>query len=641
MPTGHVASLKSLPFELASQIAQGPGFAFGDPCGRFSFARRDSDGVVYRSDTLPLEYRVSMEQHAHAFAIAASVRNTSTQPITGIDSVEPLRLVFDVPELQWRHIYAGGGFTDSHYPPGPFRTGEWSHARERLRLQSHHRGYSSNVHLPILISLSSTDPDADGFFCALEWSGSWHITFEAENARQCRLVAGVPVHSMTLDAGEELALPRAHIGFFTGGADAGTNAVRRYLYEQICPCYAGERVVPRVSYDHWFGIGNDLNDTVLRRQADRAAELGVEMFVIDAGWFGDFPDGVGNWDRVDAGKFPDGLEPIGDYVRSKGMQLGLWFEPERAGPDSTLFRRHPGWFVRHDYGPDSPIQGYHLNLAIEEAQDCLIEMIGGTIERLQLKWSRWDYNIDPGVLWRERDPSHRLQFDYYRGLYRVLDTLMERHSDWMVEMCAGGGRRIDLGTMRRAHTFWMSDHTERASLCRCMQARANRFLPGHLLNSSVAVGASGADETFTATSVLSRMVGKLAFDGRIADLTVEQTELMALWVAQYKAIRHLVVRDFYQLLPQPQTVEDWDAVQFTSYDRSDVVVFVFAGNAAATRRIRLKALESGQAYEAVRMPDGTPLTSGGGELCSRGLEVSLGREEGALYRVSRVTVSTR
>ncbi|MBD3242573.1 MAG: hypothetical protein GF331_18430 [Chitinivibrionales bacterium] len=636
MSTGHIARLQSLPYGITDLIADSRGFCIGTTDCTFAVAEHSNDEWVYRCEQHPLEYRLRLRQLGDTFVINASLGNVGDSAVSGIDVMEPLRLVFNRPEQQWRHQYANGGFTDSHYPPGPYALNEWSCATERLRMESHHRGYSSNQHLPILMSLCSTDPGADGFFCALEWSGSWYITFEAENAQQSRVSAGIPVHNLELQPGESLELPNAHIGFFSGGPDGGTNALRRYLYEHVCPRYDGEPVLPRVSYDHWFGIANDLNDDILRRQADRAAAIGVEMFVVDAGWFpGGFPDGVGNWEQIDETRFPNGLEPIADYVRGKGMQFGLWFEPERAGLESHLYTKHPDWFVRHDYGQSSPIQGYHINMALTEVQDYFIDLIGGMIGRLGIKWTRWDYNIDPGVLWRLKDPSNKLQFAYYQGLYRVVDTLMARYPDWMVEMCAGGGRRVDLGTMRRAHTYWFSDHSERAPLCRFMQARANRFLPGHLLNSSVPVGCRGGDTEYDATTVLSRMLGKLAFDGRVADLTDEQTACMARWVRQFKAIRHLLVQDFYQLLPQPATVEDWDAVQFVSYDGDEAVLFVFAGNTAATRTLSLKGLTADSSYAVTLVPDGQTRVVSGAELMSQGVTVALEPFEGALLSATR------
>jgi alpha-galactosidase len=173
------------------------------------------------------------------------------------------------------------------------------------------------------------------------------------------------------------------------------------------------------------------------------------------------------------------------------MDFGLWFEPERATEGTHFHREHPEWFAPcNTWGQEGY---YHLNLAIREAQDYVIELVGGWIKRLDLRWSLWDYNFQPELFWNAVDPTLKVQFGYMEGLYRVLDTLMNEHPNWMLEQCAGGGKRTDIGIIKRAHTIWFSDQTFDQSMCRYMQARANRFLPGHLLNSSVAVQLAGGD----------------------------------------------------------------------------------------------------------------------------------------------------
>ena len=371
-----------------------------------------------------------------------------------------------------------------------------------LRIESHEMGRSSNLHLPFLLSMLSVDPDSAGLFCGLEWSGQWYIQFDRLDARTSCLRAGIKCQGIILEPGETLRLPDVHIGFFSGGPDGGSNALRRYLYRQVCAKHHGRPMLPRLSYDHWFNIGNRFDEALLKREAKRASELGVETFVVDAAWFaGDFPFGVGNWGRLDAVKLPHGLEPVAEYVRELGMDFGLWFEPERAMQDSDLYLEHPEWFLKVPESWTEEKMGSrgkhrHINLALPIVQDYLIQMVGSWIEKLDIRWSRWDYNIEPAKFWAETDPTLKIQFAYLQGLYRVLDTLMAKYPDWLVEICASGGRRIDLGTLKRAHTCWFSDQTNDPYLCRYMQARANRFLPGHLLNSSVAVSIGQGDADF-------------------------------------------------------------------------------------------------------------------------------------------------
>ncbi|WP_256761907.1 glycoside hydrolase family 36 protein [Cohnella sp. WQ 127256] len=567
------------------------------PLGLNEMSSISEDGV--------LKVITSIQSVENSFVIQHTIENLSDQLTKPIYQIQPLKLIFNIPGAQWRHLYANGGTFEFYYPPKAYQIQEHSRSEETFRIESHPGGRSSDLYLPLLMSLASQDPNSDGLFCGMEWSGGWYIEHQglvkpketeyslAHVSDQSQLTVGIKVNGLRLQPGEILSLPAVHVGFFSGGHRAGTQGLRKHLHEHVCAQYHDKPMIPIVSYDHWFGIDNSLNETIMREQAKRAVDLGVETFVVDASWFpGDFPNGVGNWEQVDELKFPQGLEPLADYVRDIGMGFGLWFEPERACEGTMVAELHPDWFIKLEEKNQ-----YLMNLALKDAQDYLITMIGGWIERLKLVWIRWDYNIEPLDFWKKEDPTLKVQFHYMEGLYRVLDTLIDKYPDLMIEGCAGGGRRIDLGTIRRSHTFWFSDHSKDPWVCRYMQARANRFLPGHLLNSSVAVGRRQGDAQFNDVAILSRMMGKLAFDGDIASWSSQLTITMEKWTSHFKSIRHLLVQNFYQLTSIPTASEDGDAVQFTSYSRDEAVLFIFSGSEDMKMSIPLLGLDNDRSYE--------------------------------------------
>ena len=627
---------------LAGLVEPGPGFRIGGPDFEFDVVQRDERCWTSIDRAHGLKVESTLAVRGAALVIEHCLTNTGDTLSPPLDVIEPLYLVFRQPLAAWRDIYANGGTTEGFYPPTAYRTQERTrtHAHNWLEqppiIESHSLGRSSNQNLPLLISLASLTPESDGLFCGLEWSATWYMVHTGVDESRSSLAAGVKVNGLQLDPGESLKLPAVHLGFFSGGAAAGTNALRRYLYEHVCARYHGDVVLPRANYSTWFGLDNRINAERLRTQADRAAELGLEVFAIDAAWFpGDFPEGVGNWDRIDHEKFPDGLKPIAEYVRDLGMGLGMWFEVERGVEGTSAVEQHPDWFVPVPRQSWYTKQPYHLNLALPEAQDWVIETVGGWIERLGLIWSRWDYNIEPLPFWEAVDPTLKIQFAYMDGLYRVLDTLMANHPDWMIEGCSSGGRRIDIGTMRRAHTYWFSDQSGDPLLCRYMQARANRFLPGHLCDSTVAVPLGAGDAGYDDTAVLSRMLGKLAFDGDVASWSPELTTRMARWADQFKAIRHLLVQDFFQLLPLPTSAEAWDAVQFTSYDGDEAALFAFADQVHGGRQmIRLQGLRPENDYRVVRQLDGDAHVVSGENLMVEGLTLELEPNEGGLWMIT-------
>jgi alpha-galactosidase len=262
-------------------------------------------------------------------------------------------------------------------------------------------------------------------------------------------------------------------------------------------------------------------------------------------------------------------------------------------------------------------------------------MIGSWIRQLGVEWSRWDYNIGPRPYWNAADPSGKIQFAYVAGLYRVLDTLMNEHPHWLVECCASGGRRIDLGTLRRAHTIWFSDHTEDPLVCRFMQCGANRFLPGSYLNSAVPVDLNAGGDTIGVADVVSRMVGALSFDGDIASWSSDVTADIARLVEIYRTFRHLLVGDFYPLTFQPARPEEGEVVEFVSRDGAEAVILAFSGvTSTAEVSVRPRGLRADATYVVFDPIDGEETRRVGSDLVESGLTVSL--RDGSAIRQARM-----
>lgn len=575
------------------------------------------DGVYADPDS-GLEAKVTTERVGAALVVRTVVTNRGDNPTRPLDKLHTLALTFDdLHGAQVRQV--GGGLTDGSYPPDAYRLRDHVLQTQHVNLAwSHgHDGRSSNRDMPMVMLLVGNH----GVVSALEWSSLWYQ--QLCRLQPSTLIAGVPVQGLVLEPGEELALPPHHLIFFSGDLDDGGNAMRRYFYEQVAPTLAGQRPLPPISYDHWFGLCHEYDEPLLRRQVRRCAQLGLDYFVVDAAWYAgaetSFTQGLGNWRRVHQGRFPDGLEPLAELVREQGMKFGLWFEPERVSRDSDLHREHPDWCL--DIGKPH----LHLNLAIPAAQTWLIELISEWIERLDLRWSRWDYNIGPLPYFAQADPTGKLLFRYQAGLERVLDTLIQRYPDWCVEVCASGGRRLDLATLRRGHTAWFSDESVDPQLCRIMQTGANRLLPGNFANSSVAVARAAGDAGLTDADVISRMCGALALNGDLASWSARLTRRVGHLIAGYRGFRHLLVQRYYPLTPQPRNGADWEVVSFVSEAGDEAVVLAYRfGGDCARQRLPLRGLNPAASY---RVTDcfgrGQPRQVSGATLLERGLSLSL------------------
>ncbi len=637
------------PAEAAPFLREGPGFRL-ELSVEHSAERIEGEGTQFRlaGTGLVATVEIELSEELGVAVQTVTLTNEGGEPSPRFREIDALNLPLEVRARDCpRASGFGGGLTDGFYPPRAYRPEEvtfgeardwapaagdfhrWWTGKGVYRIESNEAGRSSVPNLPVM-SVGWRTPEAEvGLWAALEWSGRWRLEF-GNNIEWSFVFRGGPrVKDLVLGPGESLRLPRVHVGVYSGGMDGFSNSIRRYVAQALAPDVEGGRPWPYVAYDHWFGIHENVSEEVLRPQVDRAAELGVEYFVIDAGWYpasGDkFWTGVGNWERVAEEKFPNGLEPIAEYVKSKGMRFGIWFEPERAYDGSDWLSRHPEWFLRRE-GANSG----HLNLTKREAQDGLVEMLSGWIERLDIRWLRWDNNQNPGPFWDAADPTGKVQFAYVEGLYRVFDVLRERHPNLMIDNCAGGGRRIDFGTLARAGTMVISDHAEDHHVCRIMQTSGARVLPGNYMNSSLYVGGGDAGRSASPLALLSRMAGAITLNGHIANWTQEETRLVARYLDGFRTYRHLLMKDFAALTRYPRSEAEWDVVEFLDPESTEAVILAYrVRGGTSDLEVFPRGLSPERTYDVLDpFSSGKPDRVSGAEITENGIRLALGPEAG-------------
>jgi alpha-galactosidase len=247
------------------------------------------------------------------------------------------------------------------------------------------------------------------------------------------------------------------------------------------------------SFNTWEGSYFDHRLEDLKAQADIAAELGIERFVLDDGWFhGRRSDrsGLGDW-WADAGKYPDGLGPLIDHVRARGLEFGLWVEPEMVNPDSVLYHAHPEWALRIAGRPLITARNQLvLDMSRVEVGEYLFTQIDRLLTDHAIGYLKWDHNRDlTAAASADGRPPYLAQVE---ATYALLDRLRAAHPRVEIEACAGGGGRTDLGILARTHRFWTSD---------CIDARSRveiqrgflQFMPPEVMGAHV--GASPAHTT--------------------------------------------------------------------------------------------------------------------------------------------------
>ena len=490
-----------------------------------------------------------------------------------------------------------GGFLGRGEPTG-FRLWQSPLGEKEMSV---HGGRSSQGDLPffVLENFSNGWSVVGG----LGGSGQWRALGSYDSKQQTvSFRAGMEPCRFRVPPGETLALPAALLVPYRGTPDDGGNALRRVLRTRYQGHLNGEPVEPPVSYNSWFVFANDINEAMLMELADETARLGIEYFCVDAGWFeGAFPASVGDWNVAPA-KFPNGLKPLVDYVHERGMKFGLWFEPERVGPDTPWQRDHPNLLLG----------GALLDFGNPEARTLVLDMMSGYIDGLGIDWIRFDSNIDPLDLWAQVEGPEEQglrQLRHMNGLYAVWGELMRRHPGLLIEQCSSGGRRIDLDTIRYGHTFWKSDETYDQPLMRFHIAGGNAFLPGGLLNTNYCRYRS-TDE------LLGLFGGPLGFGVDLRAVAQEDKDRIAQAVAAYKTVRRFINEVYYPLFPQEDGGDAWNGYQFMAYDGAEGFFVVYRPEASPypEATVRLRALVPGQTYHLDNLLTGETIDVTGADL---------------------------
>ena len=282
-----------------------------------------------------------------------------------------------------------------------------------------------------------------------------------------------------------------------GGFGAASRAWHDYIRAHVIP-YPDE--LRPVLYNSWEATEFDLDLTAQLALADRAASIGVELFVMDDGWFGrrvDDTAGLGDW-TPNPERFPDGLAPLIEHVHGLGMKFGLWVEPEMTNPDSDLYRAHPDWAIARPHRDRTRIRGqYVLNLARRDVAGWVRATIDQLLRENAIDFLKWDMNrplTEVGPLDSRTDDG--LWSAYVENLYAILDRLRADHPALRIECCSSGGGRVDLGMLARTDQVWASDNTDAVDRL-SIQHGYSQLYPAQMMGAWV----TGSPNPWTARSV--------------------------------------------------------------------------------------------------------------------------------------------
>lgn len=485
-------------------------------------------------------------------------------------------------------------------------------------------------------SLGEAAGEAHGavWFGTLQWSGNWKLIAERSADDRCVVHLGLNDHDFrwSLAPGETFEAPRVIFGYVDGGHGAVSRMLHDFVRNELAP---RRDYLPPVVYNSWYATLFDVDEVGQTALADRAAAMGVELFVMDDGWFaGRRTDraGLGDW-WPDPQKFPNGLKPLVDTVHGRGMQFGLWIEPEMVNPDSDLHRAHPDWILHFAERPRTLMRNQSiLNLARPDVQDYLIGIFDRLLAETPIDFVKWDMNrnaSEPGWPGYERD-QREVWVRYVAGLYRVWGELRRRHPRVIWENCSGGGGRVDMGMMALTEQSWASDNTVPAARLQIQEGYSQLF-PASTMAAWV------TDEEKDSYSLDFRfhvsMAGALGVGGNLLAWTEAERARAAEHIATYKQVRPLVASgDLYRLRsPRESAIS---ALAYVAKDKSAAVVFVYRlrpDRLAEAPTIRLPGLDPEAVYEL----EGEGISRSGCGWAALGLTVPLKDDQSALLRLQR------
>ncbi|MCU1386038.1 MAG: hypothetical protein JWL71_4735 [Acidobacteria bacterium] len=481
---------------------------------------------------------------------------------------------------------------------------------ERLDLGS--AGRSSEDFVPFFL----VDDGRDEFYGGLMWSGAWRASLERANDR-LRVGVSFPGVGTTVTSTKPFELPHTFFGVAAKATGDETGALRQFVIQGI---RHGRPFQPLVTYNTWFVYGTRVNEDAMVAEISRAAALGVELFVMDAGWYlgagetgdFDFDAGLGSW-TVDPDRFPSGLGSLADYAHGVGLKFGLWIEPERvslATVDKSGLAREPWLATRgNDYGSALNAQ---ICLAGAAGRKWVMDQLVALIDRVHPDYLKWDNNF-----WINCDRAGHGHgtadgnMAHVQALYGILDELRQRYPDLLIENVSGGGARLDFGMMAFTDTAWMDDRTSPASHVRHnLEGLTFAFPPAYLLSFLIdgdGEPIAGAEDLPLLTR--SRGAGILGLTYRTDLMDDGTADLLTQQIAEYKTYRDIITHANATLLSAQAPVDTgtWDVLQELSDDARSALIFGFKADAEDGRLVvRPRGLLADATY-AVRSVDVGPL----------------------------------
>ena len=434
------------------------------------------------------------------------------------------------------------------------------------------------------------------------WSGNTRTVAERNVLGQQAILGGELLlpGEVTLAQGESYTSPWL-VATWGEGLDQAAGRIHDFLRDR-----PGHPRSPRpVTFNAWEAVYFDHSLDRLLALVEVAAEVGAERFVLDDGWFGsrrDDTSGLGDW-VVSPDVWPSGLNPLADAVHERGLEFGLWFEPEMVNPDSDVARAHPDWILSPRTHQPQPARGQHvLDLTNPAAFDHVLTQMRQVLADVQVDFIKWDFNRDlyEAISPLTGRPAYHAQAE---ATYRLMDLVLAEHPGLEIESCAGGGGRIDLGVMERAVRVWGSDCIDPLER-QLIEAGTSLLLPPELVGSHVASTTSHTTGRTLSLAVRAStaLFSHMGIEWNLLDASPEERSHLAAWIALHKELRPLLHTGRVVHVDHPD--DGWSIHGVVAQDRDEAVFSLMRITTSPVRptyAVRLPGLDPDARYRLVEL----------------------------------------
>ncbi len=467
------------------------------------------------------------------------------------------------------------------------------------------RGTSSHQYNPAVIIAEKDATENTGSCYGMVFVYSGNFLCEAERDQYGHTRALMGLHSdlfhYPLENGETLTIPETILCYSAEGFAELSKRYHRCIREHVCRGKYSRQSRP-VLINSWEAAYFDFNGETIYKLAEQAAALGIDMVVMDDGWFGKRDDdnsGLGDW-QVNEKKLGCTLGELVRRINDIGVRFGIWIEPEMVSEDSDIYRSHPDWAIQ--IPSRKPVRARNqlvLDFSRKEVRDHIFDQICAVLDQGNIEYVKWDMNRSLTDIYSIEHAQGKVTYDYVRGVYEFLERLMQCYPDMLIEGCSGGGGRFDAGMLYYTPQIWCSDNTDAVDRLR-IQYGTSFFYPACAVGSHVS--AVPNHQTGRITSLHTRsvvaMAGTFGYEFNPDLLSKEEKEEIQEQITRYKKYEGLICKgDYYRLSnPFENACAAW---AFVSEDREQVLLSVVMqeihGN-MTVNYVRLKGLDPNAVY---------------------------------------------